>query len=165
MAEHIKTFYNIPDEVKESVETNVGYLVRLLPGWVQELYVDWRSYAPDDKASGGTRATMTADYAYRRAYLTVYPAWLTDTDAVRREVIVHEAAHILGAPIANFVESLLRAHDEPVQKVLREQWTTANEAATQDFTRAILDTAHDYEATRGETETKPEPVTREGGVD
>lgn len=163
----MQTTFSVPDEIKPSVEKHTAYLIGLLPGWVAQLYVDFQSYAPGSD-DGGTRATMKADYPYRRVYLNIYPAWLNDSDAARRRTIVHEAVHVLNAPVESFIRGVIAktfAAEPILEAILAEQWRQANEAATEDTTTAILSAVEDHEALSGTVYETQQSVTRGDATD
>lgn len=141
MADQISTTYNVPNEVKEAARLSVGYLIKLLPGWVNHLHIDFPSIVPEEHQ--GTLAKMQADYKYRKVYLDIHPRWLWESEQHRKEVIVHEAVHVLNAPIQAMVEAGIKALRLPkeAEDLFQAQWTIANESATEDTARAILETA------------------------
>jgi hypothetical protein len=86
MANSLPATYNLPKEVKQAARQAVAYLIFMCPGWVSSLHVDFDSNpSPEDQ---GTMATMRADYAYRRVYLTIFPRWLWENEDMRKSVII-----------------------------------------------------------------------------
>jgi hypothetical protein len=140
MAKELPVVYNVPDDLKEKIRLQLGYLIKICPGWVNKLFVYFDSSPSED--SKHTMAEMHADYRYRRVYLTIYPKWFWEDDQSRRETVVHEACHVLTAPIANMIEEAVKAlcaGDKRMETFFREQWAIANEATTEDMTRAFIE--------------------------
>jgi hypothetical protein len=142
VAKELPVTYNVPDEVKRAARSQLAYLIRVCPGWVNHLHVGFESNPEhDDK---GSLAHIQADYPYRRVYLTIFPGWLWEGETLRRETIIHEAAHILNAPIQNFIHRSIKAvfkENTMAERVFEAAWQQANEAATEDTARALMETA------------------------
>lgn len=142
MAERMDVIYNLPEEVRKASRISIGYLIKLLPGWVTKLHVDFETN-PDEN-SHGTVAEMRAEYRYREVYLTIFPRLLWESEQSRKEKIVHEAVHVLNAPIQNMVNAAIEGvlkDNETAKALFIAQWAIANESATEDTARAILASA------------------------
>jgi hypothetical protein len=142
MATSLPVTYNLPDEMKEAVRKQLAYLIKLCPGWVNHLHVGFQPNPSYDEK--GNLAHIQADYPYRRVYLTIFPAWLWENETARREVMVHEACHILNAPVQNFVNGSIKAlfkNNRIAEDIFEAGWRQVNEAATEDMARSLLETA------------------------
>lgn len=141
MSDELNVTYSVPDEFKEGIRADIAILVKLCPGWVSRLYVTWKETPPNERCT----AEMRADYKYRNAQLLIYPAWITESAFDKRKTIVHEAAHILNAPMHECFGSMLQElfdNKPKVQAVMRGQWRIANEAATEDMAAALFEAAN-----------------------
>jgi hypothetical protein len=168
MARQLPITYNVPPEIKPAIREALGYLILLCPGWVNNIYIDFHAHAPEEQA-GFTLAEMRADYAYRRVYLTIYPRWLWENERSRKETLVHEAVHVLNAPVQNYVEAAIKAmfkDNKASEDLFVAGWRIANEASTEDIARALMSTAQwgEVELADVEDADKEEaepPATRE----
>lgn len=139
MAETLTTRWDVPPELKASMEKNVAYLIHLCPGWLHELTVRFDSQP--DPSDRRTSAHIEADYKYRRAVLTFCPTWIHLTEDERKHTIVHEAVHILTAPVHLFLRETmdeLLVDDAAALRVVQANWRIANESVTEDLAIAIL---------------------------
>lgn len=140
MAERMDVTFDAPDELRKSIEKKVRYFVGLMPRWVEHLYVTYRYEAPET----GCVADVLTQYEYRKAHLRIYPAWIGLTDKERVENMAHEAVHVLLAPFLQYVECTSKGLTEnrpEVMAMFKSGIDLANEAATQDVARALLNLA------------------------
>jgi len=139
MASHLPVAWTVPKELKPEIRKHVGYLIKLCPGWVHRLSVE---YSTDTKYGPECKATMTSDYKYRHAHLTIYPPWIWLDEEQKKAVIIHEAVHILVAPLHQlFADSVkaLFADDEKMEQFIHNAWDVAHEATVEDLARAFID--------------------------
>lgn len=158
MADRMTTTYNVPSELKEVIELETGYFIGLLPGWVHHLYVDFSHTVSD--LGEHTRASVKADYRYRRVYLTIYPGWLIDGGKERRHTFIHEACHVLSAPVHECIrETICEIFKDrsDLAGSFRVNYQIAMEASTEDMANCILEVAHDYE-TMNVSADPPQPA-------
>lgn len=149
MADYMDTTFSVPADLKETITKNTGYFIQMMPGWVNNLEVDFVSST--EEFGPACHASVKADYRYRRVYLSIYPPWLTANEESRRHTFIHEAMHVLLAPIFEFFrESICEAFKENQQlvNVLRVNWQMCNEATTEDLANCVMGVAKDTEAQR-----------------
>jgi hypothetical protein len=141
MAERLNVTYNLPPVVEKDIRPQLAYLIGLAPPWVNHLYVDFESNPNEDDR--GVRATIKADYKYRKVYVTIYPGFLWENFRCRKESLVHEAAHMLNAPLAEWVTDTLKAlsDNSRMEKVLQAGLRQCLEAATEDMATMLIKTA------------------------
>lgn len=139
MASSVTVSWDTPSELEASIEKNVKFLIHLCPDWVNHLSVRFNSQP--DESDRTTTAYIEADYKYRRVVLTICPTWVVLTETERKHTLVHEAVHILTAPVQQFVketmDELLR-DDAAALRVVQANWRIANESTTEDLTNTIL---------------------------
>jgi hypothetical protein len=141
MAMHLPVSWNVPKEFQPTIQPLVGYMIKLCPGWVRQITV---YFVTNQDQGEHCRATMDADYKYRRVVLKIYPPFLDDNAEEQKRTIVHEALHILLAPLQNFVVDTFEAvlKDNPkVLELVKVNWHSANEAVTEDLTTMTIDSA------------------------
>lgn len=128
----------IQPEIVEQIDAALQPWLWLVPGWVQRLSVLVKD--------GGKKrsAQVKINYDYRTVKLTVFSAWLTQSDADRQENLVHELVHIPLALLNDFTVDkidLLCPHDknEAFNASLQEDLRERHEAATQDLAHRIFE--------------------------
>jgi hypothetical protein len=139
VADEIMVRWNVPDEIKLDIKHNVAYLIHLIPGWVNELTVTFDSQPSHEHRT--TTAYIECDYKYRRVCLTILPTWINLEPAQRKRTLIHEAVHILTAPLQEFFHNTMDEmfSDEPrILHLLQAGWRIANEATTEDSALAII---------------------------
>lgn len=142
MAERLDVTYNLPEAVEKDIRAQLAFLIGLAPPWVQHLFVDFETKPSEHDFN--VRATVKADYKYRKVYVTIYPAFLWSNKRARKEILVHEAVHVLNAPMAEWATDTLKAlcdGDKKLEQVLQAGWRLAVEAATEDTALMIIKTA------------------------
>lgn len=129
---------DIQPEIERQIRDALAPWLWLVPGWVQRLSVLVKD--------GGKKhsALVKINYDYRTVKLTVFSAWLTQSEADRQECFVHELVHIPLALLNDFAVDkidLLCPHDknEAFNASLQEDLRERHEAATQDLAKAIFD--------------------------
>lgn len=100
MPMNLKTleFQGFPEALEYEIERIVDDVTDLLPSWISHFHVVW------DGNDHENNATITTEYEYRRALLTICPGFLTETD--KRHVLIHEIGHIVTDPFASLVERI-----------------------------------------------------------
>lgn len=162
MAERLPVNWHVPDELKKDIRKHVGYLIKLCPGWVLRLTVHYSTSTP----YGDTcRASIVSDYKYRQVDLTIYASWIHLNEGEKKATIVHEAVHILVAPLQQIFKDAVDAFysdEENVEKFIHATWDVAHEAVVEDLAHAFIDSGGwgeviiDEETSTDEiTETKP----------
>lgn len=149
MAESMNTTYCVPDTVKDVIKEHIAYMVKVLPGWCEQLTIHFSSDPPEK----GCQAQIETSYRYRNCNLIIYPAFLESDTNERKKTIVHEAAHSLNAPIAEFVEHTIKAAfgtDSKTSRIVQANWEIANEAAICDITTALFAEAGIEESAEGD---------------
>lgn len=105
-----------------------------------------------------TLAELRADYKYRRAYLTIHPAWLSLSDDERIHNLIHEAIHILHAPVQQMFQEIIDAliTNDKTRALVQAQWNIANEAFTEDTAVILLEQAGYHVRSQEEEEHETE---------
>lgn len=125
-------------EIRDAIDVALTPWLWLVPGWVQRISVLFKDGRQKHSAQ------VKIDYDYRTVKLTVYSAWMNQSEADRQENLVHELVHIPLALINDFAVDkidLLCPHDknEAFNASLQEDLRERHEAATQDLAKAIFD--------------------------
>lgn len=91
-------FQGFPDAIEYEIERIVDDVSDLLPDWVAHLHVVW------DGNDHENDATITTEYEYRRALLSICPGFLSVGD--KRHVLIHEIGHIVTDPFTSLTERI-----------------------------------------------------------
>lgn len=162
MANSLPVSWNVPAELKKDIRKNVGYLIKLCPGWVLRLTVEYSTSLPYGEQC---RASIVSDYKYRQVVLTIYPSWINLSEGDKKSTIVHEAVHILVAPLQQVFKDAtdsLFGDEEKVEKFIHAAWDLAHEACVEDLAHAFIDNGgwgeviiDEEDSTDETTEVKP----------
>jgi hypothetical protein len=119
---------------KAEIASYLKHYVWLVPSWCQHLYVGlWDS-------KGDSAIATCVDYEYRRITLDFYSCWLTQSDYMKRDNIIHECIHFNVNHLFNEARSavkILGGDDEKLKDYAYEQLRMAVESVTQDLSHAI----------------------------
>lgn len=115
-------------EARRAVEACVW----VLPFWVHLLRVE-RGYSTE----GRTVAEITCDNEYRMATVRIYGDWYDAPEQRRREMLLHEFAHAILDPLAQWMRGtvlgILKDSNPALYDVLRAEVTAKTEAVVQDL--------------------------------
>ena len=159
MANSLPVSWNVPEELKKDIRKHVGYLIKLCPGWVQKLTVEYTTSIPYGEHC---RASTTCDYRYRNVHLNIYPAWIWLNEQDKKTTIVHEACHILVAPIQQFIEDMVESYlpnNKENKDFAHAMWDVAHEASVEDMAHAFIDSGGWGEVTIDEDGSTGEDTT------
>lgn len=137
----VKWTSGVPAEIKRAAEGLFKRYNPILPTWCHWLTIEY----------GDTKdAPMTCDAQpeYRQATITLGQGWLAEEEEAREIAVCHEHVHVTLAPMANFVERLLKlVPDNSGKAVIRAQWDDAVEGVTCDIAALLYD--RNQRGTRG----------------
>jgi hypothetical protein len=146
--------FDVPDEVRESVEAHVMSNLDVLPNWIVQLHVIF------DKEISIAEIRPLSEY--RRALLSFGPGWLEATVSYRRRTIVHEFMHVQLAPLHRYaarVIDIAGKGNDALDLELREQLRIALEQTTSDLealTVRLLDRGDGTDQEAAATSTLPQ---------
>ena len=135
---------DLPRELRAAIQPLVLLYLDLLPDWCHTLEVRLET---DTKVD--TDVTMAANYRYRLTTLNVLPKFLLSSDLDREQTIVHEFAHVLGAPLVDYIDSvvtMLEKKDPDTAEMLRALQGSGEEAATEDCAQLLWRLTEDRRA-------------------
>jgi hypothetical protein len=92
-------FQGFPDAIEWDVRRAVEEVTYFLPHWISHLHVVWDG---DDNEND---ATISTEYEYRRAVLTICPGFLHTTD--KHHTLIHEIGHIVTDPFTSLTERII----------------------------------------------------------
>lgn len=120
--------------------------LRAVPPWCRTLVIDYDTEPPPkhpgsfpSEVPSAIRAHTRAAPAYRKAWITIHPAFVEDTEAEQEENIAHELAHLPLMPMAHAAEDILAA----LRKVGGTTYEELADALADEFIRAHEGTACD----------------------
>lgn len=118
---------------KAEIEKHLEPFLWLVPKWCQHLFIGlW-------DADGDAAISTIVDYQYRRIELNFYSSWLTQSEYLKRDNVIHECVHFnvnhLFIEARSIVTNCLE--NEQLKNYAFEQLKTAVESITQDLTFAI----------------------------
>jgi len=125
----------MPQELGLVLVPYVNRYLDILPSWCHTLEIRLETATDADNS-----ANMTSDYRYRVATLRVTADFLLRTDLDREQTIVHEFAHVLGAPLVDYIDTLivlLKKKDVDTAEMLSALQESGEEAATEDTTQLL----------------------------
>jgi len=126
---------DMPLEITTAVAPFVNRYLDLLPAWCHTLEIRLETDAESD-----SDVSMTSNYRYRVAQMRVLPNFLLCSDFDREQTIVHEFAHVLGAPLVDYIDAvvaLLKKKDPDTADMLRTLQESGEEAATEDISTVL----------------------------
>lgn len=127
----IKLAYRqVPPLVPEFVDPLIGLTVLLLPGWVQEIIVDYFDSDCD------AYLIILTDYDYRKVIIKVHASWLGLKTDERRLRWLHEVAHIVLTPTQDWIKSVLERFinkEQPTGQIILAELDSRVEQTTQDL--------------------------------
>ena len=141
---HVDWGIDLPRELRAAIQPLVLLYLDLLPDWCHTLEVRLET---DTKVD--TDVTMAANYRYRLTTLNVLPKFLLSSDFDREQTIVHEFAHVLGAPLVDYIDSvvtMLEKKDPDTAEMLRALQGSGEEAATEDTAQLLWRLTEDRRA-------------------
>jgi hypothetical protein len=125
----------LPRELRAALSPLVDRYLDLLPSWCHTLEIRLETDSTMDYD-----VTMSATYRYRLTTLSVLPKFLLSSDLDRELTIVHEIAHVLGAPLVDYIDSvvtLLKKKDPDTADMLLALQESGEEAATEDVAQLL----------------------------
>lgn len=125
---------DFPPELKDLIYGLLSENLYLCPLWMQRVDVGYRPYDTEKYT-----LQWTLDRDYRRAHLSVSPAFLVESKAIQREVLIHEIIHSYTIPLKTATFEALEdcKIEDPVYSVVTRQLDRVMEQVTQDFAYAI----------------------------
>ena len=125
---------DMPQELGLVLVPYVNRYLDILPSWCHTLEIKMETVDTDSSAN------MTTDYRYRVATFRVTTDFLLRTDLDREQTVVHEFAHVLGAPLVDYIDALvalLKKKDVDTAEMLSALQESGEEAATEDTTQLL----------------------------
>jgi hypothetical protein len=122
---------DLPLELRDAITTYVDRYLDFLPNWCHTLEIQLET---DPKAD--VDVSMAADYQYRSTKMCLKPDFLTRTLEDRELTVVHEFAHVLGAPLVTYVDAVVamtEKKDPDTADMLKALQEAGEEAATEDI--------------------------------
>lgn len=132
---------DLPKEVYESCINLLRENQDLIPSWCEEVRVCWDSQGEHTINGNSAAAYIESNYAYRYARLSICPPFLNDSEEDRLDTIRHELAHIVTAPLVNYVRdsfSILADEDEPLCQLISKELGEKVESVTEDLKNIIV---------------------------
>jgi hypothetical protein len=134
-------YHGFPQSIQRQIDDAIEDVTHLLPGWVAHLHIRW------DGDDNENNATVSTEYEYRRAVITICPAFLSLSRYEQNHTLIHEIGHIITDPFASLtdriVETLVPEGSRPfaLGEVARHKEMLAEDIAI--FTRRICRTDDD----------------------
>jgi len=126
---------DLPREIRQVLEPYVMRYLDLLPSWCHTLEVRLETDPEID-----SDVTMAANYRYRCTKMCVLPDYLLSSELAREQTIVHEFAHVLNAPLVDYIDAtvaLMKKKDPDTAEMLKALQESGEEAATEDMSMIL----------------------------
>lgn len=126
----------VPPEIIAIVEPVLAERLWMVPTWCQEIVVKF-----DPSMDGGDAAHIEPRTEYRKAMMGIGPAFIVDTVGGREDILTHELAHLIIAPLHSWCSVVMEhspyEEDSPSQGMLEEHFRLALESTTEDLMRVL----------------------------
>src|SRR4051794_5241423 len=127
-------YRQVPPSVPQLVNPLIGLTVLLLPGWVQEIIVDYFD------ADCDAYLLVETDYDYRKVAIRVHASWLGLEADERRLRWLHEVAHIVLTPTQDWTKAVMERFvdkESPMGRTILAELNSRVEQTTQDLCEII----------------------------
>lgn len=125
------TIDELPDQIVSAFRQVLTECMYFVPRWVREFEV---YFAERERSE---QATTELQGRYRRAEMYLNEAWLKLSPRKRRQVVLHELAHVWLMPFHTAThdafDNLLGQQPEPVSKTLYEVFESGMETTAEDL--------------------------------
>ena len=135
---------DLPRELRVALAPFVDRYLDLLPSWCHTLEVRLETDPEVD-----SDVTMAANYRYRVTTMRALPNFLLSSDLDREQTIVHEFAHVLGAPLVDYIDAvvaLLKKKDPDTAEMFKALQESGEEASTEDIAQLLMRLTEDRRA-------------------
>jgi hypothetical protein len=125
----------MPAEVRAILEPLLDKWDFVLPGWCDQLILEWDTVENDDEST----LRCQPQEEYRQIRVIVFGQWLIEQEENREEAVLHELAHTLSAPLLDHAEDMLELGKGKTDgKLLDELERRALERTNCDVTTALM---------------------------
>lgn len=124
-------------EVKKAAEKLCKAWVPILPLWLARLTLD---YKQDDDDTGNMMGACSVNADYREATVYLLGKWLEEQAPRREWVVVHEYAHVLLAPITDWVDQFIEGLtiEAGAKSLFKKQYESTVERTVTDIADSFI---------------------------